>query len=128
MIHKSMVLCGQMLRLIPVVAVDGVGINQLYVSDIHDNCAFLDALVNAFKNSGKLVGIYSSLYQWESIFGNRANCPFFTGLPLWYAHYDNDPSFNDYAKYSFGGWSKPSIKQYVGDTSACGVGIDLNYY
>ena len=25
------------------------------------------------------------------------------GLPLWYAHYDNDPSFDDYPKYSFGG-------------------------
>jgi len=28
---------------------------------------------------------------------------------LWYAHYDNNPSFSDFSP--FGGWSKPAIKQ-----------------
>ena len=29
--------------------------------------------------------------------------------PLWYAHYDNNPSFSDFTP--FGGWTKPAIKQ-----------------
>lgn len=45
---------------------------------------------------------------------------------LWYAHYDNNPSFSDFR--AFGGWSKPKIKQYAGDRSVCGVGVDLNFY
>ena len=30
-----------------------------------------------------------------------------------YAHYDASPSFSDFV--SFGGWTKPAIKQYAGD-------------
>ena len=43
-----------------------------------------------------------------------------------YAHYDDNPSFSDFSP--FGGWNKPSIKQYAGDKTECGVGVDLNYY
>ena len=43
-------------------------------------------------------------------------CVFF--LPKRYAHYDNNPSFSDFSP--FGGWSKPSIKQYAGDATECG--------
>lgn len=43
-----------------------------------------------------------------------------------YAHYDNDPSFDDFSP--FGGWSNPAMKQYAGDKNECGVGVDLNYY
>ena len=37
-----------------------------------------------------------------------------SAVPLWYAHYDNDPSFDDYdkARYQFGGWKKPFFKQF----------------
>lgn len=97
-------------------------------SDYTGNCNFLSDLVNALKAKGKLVGIYGSKYQWQTIFGSASNCAKFTSLPLWYAHYDNSASFSDYPNYSFGGWSKPSIKQYAGDTTLCGVGVDLNFY
>lgn len=43
-----------------------------------------------------------------------------------YAHYDGNPSFSDFRP--FGGWSKPAIKQYAGDKTECGAGVDLNYY
>lgn len=43
-----------------------------------------------------------------------------------YAHYDGKPSFSDFRP--FGGWSKPAIKQYAGDKTECGAGVDLNYY
>lgn len=36
-----------------------------------------------------------------------------------YAHYDNNPTFSDFVP--FGGWSKPAIKQYVGDATLCGM-------
>lgn len=60
--------------------------------------------------------------------GSTSGCAYFTSKPLWYAHYDNNPSFSDYSKYAFGGWSTPSIKQYLGDTTLCSVGVDLNFY
>jgi hypothetical protein len=48
-------------------------------------------------------------------------------MPLWYAHYENEPnpSFSDFT--SFGGWSTPSYKQFKGTTTVCGMGIDENY-
>jgi hypothetical protein len=39
-------------------------------------------------------------------------------FPLFrYAHYDNNPSFTDFA--AFGGWAAPAVKQYAGDTTQC---------
>jgi hypothetical protein len=35
------------------------------------------------------------------------------------------PDFSDFK--SFGGWVKPSIKQYKGTTAVCNASIDLNY-
>lgn len=69
------------------------------------------------------VGIYSSQYMWSQVMGG-ATGP--TNLPLWYAHYDNNPSFSDWR--SFGGWSRPAMKQYVGDAKVCNFDVDLNVY
>ncbi|KAL4463517.1 hypothetical protein ABPG72_014920 [Tetrahymena utriculariae] len=98
-------------------------------SDINQNCNFLNNLVSSLQSYGKLVGIYSSQYQWSSIFADQDNCPYFTSLPVWYAHYDGSASFDDwYNGYSFGGWSDPSIKQYDGNETGCGAGVDFNFY
>ena len=43
-----------------------------------------------------------------------------------YAHYDQNPSFSDFS--SFGGWYKPTIKQYKGDARVCSVDIDQDWY
>ena len=91
-----------------------------------DNCGYITELVNAIKAHGKTPGIYSSAYMWQTIMGGRNNCPSLASQQLWYAHYDNNPSFSDFS--SFGGWSKPAIKQYVGDTTLCGAGVDYDYY
>jgi len=75
------------------------------------------------------LGVYSSLYSWESVMGSQsANTPLLQALPVWYAHYDGNANFNDAAYYKFGGYTKPSIKQYVGDTSRCGLNVDLDWY
>ncbi len=90
------------------------------------NCNFVTELVNAVKSHGKTVGIYSNYYMWESIMGSAGSCTGHSGLSLWYAHYDGNPSFSDFK--SFGGWTKPSMKQYVGDTTLCGAGVDFSFY
>lgn len=93
-------------------------------SSLSANQNFITTLVNQLKSLGQHVGIYTSYYNWQSIVGlSWTGC---SSLPLWYAHYDNNPSFSDFT--AFGGWSTPSIKQYKGDATVCGAGVDLNYY
>jgi hypothetical protein len=84
---------------------------------------FFDELVQALLNKGQVIGVYTSESQWSLIMGSWTGGSRF---PLWYAHYDGNPSFGDFSP--FGGWSRPSIKQYRGDASLCGVGVDENYY
>ena len=91
-----------------------------------DNCGFIMELLGAIKARGKVPAIYSSLYMWTTIMGSRYNCPQAASAQLWYAHYDNSPSFSDFS--SFGGWTHPNIKQYVGDTTLCGAGVDYDFY
>jgi hypothetical protein len=95
-------------------------------NDYDGNCAFLTEIVNAIKARGKNPGIYASMYQWQTILGSTYACPGLASQQLWYAHYDNNPSFSDFNP--FGGWSKPNIKQYTGTTSFCGAGTDSDFY
>eukprot|EP00825_Cyclidium_porcatum_P032343 TRINITY_DN34652_c0_g1_i3.p2 TRINITY_DN34652_c0_g1~~TRINITY_DN34652_c0_g1_i3.p2 ORF type:complete len:247 (+),score=39.79 TRINITY_DN34652_c0_g1_i3:204-944(+) len=95
-------------------------------TDFTSNCNFLGDLVKSLQSNGLHVGIYASSYMWRTIFGSDTACPNFTSLAIWYAHYDNNPSFSDWT--DFGGWTKPSIKQYKGTTTYCGASVDLDYY
>ena len=72
---------------------------------------------------GLHLGVYTSRSQWEPIMGDWNGG---SSFPLWYAHYDNNPSFSDFSP--FGGWNQPAIKQYVGDAVVCGAGVDKNWY
>lgn len=65
--------------------------------------------------------------MWISIFGGADKCNGLTGVPLWYAHYDHTPSFNDFASLPFGSWKTPFAKQYSGTTNMCGGSVDLNF-
>lgn len=94
-----------------------------YWSTQANNRAFYQGLLAAARSVGAKIGVYSSASQWGPIMGASYNGG---GFPLWYAHYDNWPSFGDFK--SFGGWSTPSIKQYQGDVTVCGGGVDLNVY
>lgn len=94
--------------------------------DAASNCQFVTDIVNRIKSKGKTPGIYATAYMWQTIFGGRNACPGVASQQLWYAHYDGSPSFSDFG--SFGGWSKPAIKQYQGDTTLCGAGVDKNFY
>jgi len=72
--------------------------------------------------AGKM-GIYSSRYEWGQVMGGY-NGP--TQYPIWYANYDGVPSFANFP--TFGGWTRPSMKQFAGDSSMCGADVDLNWY
>lgn len=64
--------------------------------------------------------------MWINIFGSKTACTSVaTGHNLWYAHYDGVANFNDFSPFS--GWSKPSMKQFAGDTTVCGLDVDKNY-
>jgi GH25 family lysozyme M1 (1,4-beta-N-acetylmuramidase) len=91
------------------------------------NVAFFTAAKDEIVKQGYKVGIYSSKSQWDPIM-----CSFdgFKQYPLWYAHYDNVQSFNNFRE--FGGWNlsnnQPMMKQYAGTVSnQCVNGIDLNW-
>jgi hypothetical protein len=72
-----------------------------------------------------LTDIYIHVFD-AAIQLNRSEILYFSFITDRYAHYDNIPSFSDFVP--FGGWVHPSIKQFLGTTTACGVGIDKNFY
>ena len=97
-----------------------------YSYSTSSNCEFLQELISAVQSHGITVGVYTSEYEWENTMGSLSACPEASSVQLWYAHYDGSRTFSDYVR--IGGWSSPAIKQFLGDRSACGVGIDLNWY
>lgn len=89
------------------------------------NCQFLEDLTAQIVKRGKQVGIYASIHMWNTILGSSTACEKFTHFPLWYAHYDGVKAFSDFSP--FGGWTKPTYKQYNGTTTLCNTGVDLNW-
>lgn len=99
------------------------GGSDYWSTNIFTNQNFFEGLVNACESYGLQTGVYTSASQWEPIMGDS-----YTGgskFPLWYAHYDDTPSFYDFEP--FGGWNSPSIKQYDGDITICSTGLDVNW-
>eukprot|EP01127_Copromyxa_protea_P024817 TRINITY_DN9_c0_g1_i2.p1 TRINITY_DN9_c0_g1~~TRINITY_DN9_c0_g1_i2.p1 ORF type:complete len:216 (-),score=36.52 TRINITY_DN9_c0_g1_i2:64-711(-) len=94
-------------------------------SDHATNVRYIVDLYYRLVQHGYKVGVYTSNSQWSPITGNAK---VLGNLPLWYAHYENtpQPNFNDWKP--FGAWSSPSIKQYRGTHTECGVGIDSNWH
>ena len=99
------------------------GASQYWHSSKSENQQFFQALFSEAKKHWH-VGVYANENTWGSIMGLD-----YTGgssASLWYAHYDSNPSFSDFRP--FGGWSRPSIKQYNDNGNTCGVGYDVNWY
>jgi len=97
---------------------------QYWLGSSAANQAWYKQLKNACATYSVSCGVYSSKVQWQAIFGS-STFSYGSELPLWYAHYDNNPSFSDFSP--FGGWTTPRIKQFHGDTTLCGVGVDSNF-
>mmetsp|Transcript_19439 Transcript_19439/g.21740 ORF Transcript_19439/g.21740 Transcript_19439/m.21740 type:complete len:225 (+) Transcript_19439:27-701(+) len=90
------------------------------------NQVFVKAMVDECKVLGAQCGIYANWNGWKAILGTNWTYAAEQGLPLWYPHYDGVRAFSDFKP--FGGWSSPDIKQYLGDQTTCGVGVDYNWY
>lgn len=98
--------------------------SQYWKGDFEANKKFYQELYDSCSALGVSCGVYSSSYQWQSLFGSTSYC-YGSASPLWYAHYDNIAAFSDYSP--FGCWSKPWAKQYKGDTTMCNFSVDLNW-
>ena len=92
-------------------------------SNTNTNQQFFEGLVSAGESLGLKLGVYTSSSQCKPIMGSTYDGG--SQYPLWYAHYDNNPSFSDFAP--FGGWTTPDMKQYNGDITICNVGLDTNW-
>jgi GH25 family lysozyme M1 (1,4-beta-N-acetylmuramidase) len=99
------------------------GPGQYWSSNQQTNQQFFEGLVSAAKSAGVNIGVYSSASQWVPIFGSSYNGG--SAYPLWYANYDGAENFNDFKP--FGGWSKPSLKQYGDNGNTCGVSYDKDW-
>ena len=66
-------------------------------------------------------GIYSGAWWWIPATDNSEA---FRDLPLWAADYDGIADLDVWRP--FGGWERPSTKQYQGTTNLCGLAVDLN--
>jgi len=95
---------------------------DLWSSDQSVNRNFVQAMIDEAQRLGVRLGIYTSASQWIPIMGEWDGG---SSFPLWYAHYDDNPSFSDFSP--FGGWSSPSIKQYEGNLDVCGASIDADW-
>ena len=100
--------------------------SQYWTGSYANNKTFYQNLVNACNSRTDVrCGIYSSYYQWESLFGTATGYCYDQSKQLWYAHYDGVRSFSDFV--SFGCWTSPWAKQYQGTTTLCSQGVDLDY-
>jgi len=107
-----------------------IDVEQLspYWSSTSNNQQFFNDVVSTLQAAGANVGVYTSKSQWQPIMGSSFNAG--SSLPLWYAHYDQVQSFSDWSSTAignYGGWSSPSMKQYNGDLTLCGCGVDVNW-
>jgi hypothetical protein len=91
---------------------------------VTDNQAIYRSLVDACASLGLVCGVYSNRNEWSGIFGSP-DFSYGANLPLWYAHYDGTPTFDDFSP--FGGWGHPTIKQFNDQGAKCGVSYDINW-
>ncbi len=71
------------------------------------------------------IGIYSNYDFWHNKLGNTQD---FSELPLWFAHPDGVPNFDDYESLKIGGWELPHTKQFAFDEHLINASLtaDLN--
>ena len=91
-------------------------------SGIPTNRGYMMAVYTAFRKLKIPVGIYSSLNDWESAFGEWMA---FSESTLIYSG-DSQPNFNDFVE--FGLWSKPTMKLFDDSADYCKLDASLLYY
>ena len=100
---------------------------EYWSTSTSSNQAWFNELATACIATGSKCGVYSNQNNWITIFGSSTwVSTAASGLPIWYAYYDNVASFAEFP--TFGGWTTPDMKQYNGTATICGVGVDLDWY
>ena len=89
------------------------------------NRAFFEQMMNKVRALGIPAGIYTSINNWQEMFGLDYKYPYASSTPLWYCRYNKYANFKDFKP--FGGWSAPYMKQFRGDVKACNAVLDFNY-
>jgi hypothetical protein len=83
----------------------------------------IDKLEEAVAACGSMeCGIYTAGWWWVPA---TADSDALAHLPLWYAHYDDNPSLDTWSWQSFGGWQEPTAKQFQ-ERYVCGLNVDEN--
>jgi len=97
-----------------------------WYATLSSNCAWVVSLVQAYQNLSINVGIYTSPYEWTSTVGTSCTTSPLGSLNLWYANYDGQPNFSDWA--NIGPWTSPYMKQFADSAgNSCSVSIDRNW-
>jgi len=97
---------------------------EYWLETAEENMRWYEELADSCRLLGLDCGVYTNKNNWLHIFGTTEYV-YGNDMPLWYAHYDNDPSFQDFS--TFGGWTAPYAKQYAGLVPVCGYDVDTNY-
>ena len=93
-------------------------------SSLTSNQKFITDMANTATSMGVQVGVYSNPNNWKAIVGLD-----WTGVsqyPLWWARYNNAQDLTT-GWSAFGGWSAPTIHQYIGDVIESGIRVDKNF-
>lgn len=92
------------------------------------NAQFFESMVGEATKMGLNWGLYCNLVQWTAIFGAHYTFKGNSALvPVWYPHYDGNPSFSDFKP--FGGFTLSNVvaKQFSDKGAKCGVSYDINW-
>ncbi|WKX93693.1 hypothetical protein Q1695_011172 [Nippostrongylus brasiliensis] len=94
-----------------------------------NNVAFMNSVLSRAIQYGLTVGIYTNSYDWDQIAGGAT----VYNVMLWYwkvngagTSGETPANYNDFR--SFGGWSKPSVKQFAQSEYTCGVLSNRDIY
>uniref|UniRef100_A0A914KVS2 Candidate secreted effector n=1 Tax=Meloidogyne incognita TaxID=6306 RepID=A0A914KVS2_MELIC len=85
------------------------------------NIEYIDEMVNTLKERNQPFGFFTNKYNWHEITGNTRK---YNNTPLLYYNVDQKDNFDDYNEYGypFGGWEKPTIKEY-NFTTICDINV-----
>ncbi|KAH3744694.1 glycoside hydrolase family 25 protein [Pelomyxa schiedti] len=100
-----------------------------WYSSCSSNVAVVTTLVETFASlyDSTRIGFYSEVDNWKTILCNTCN---WSSYALWWADWDEVKDCSAYSSSGnkFGCFSWPLLKQYIGDYSECGIGVDGNIY
>jgi hypothetical protein len=106
----------------PYIAVEDI---NLWSKSTTENRNFITETVDEVMKQTACFGkprFRTTKHEWENIVGT--DCIAFSDYYLWYISSDNKKDFNDFKP--FGGWKKPTAKQYDQDKVVCNNHVNLN--